>query len=234
MNQNHATANFQTVHMVVAICGAAFLAGCTVSEVPAAVSQMASASPAPSFDPQRVDAEQVTVMTVATPSPGPKRTDMGHPGPRNVDADVAYTNEFLSQAWDTTEATSLVEVSIGDCIFFDYDYTATTTALFTVDCSQPHEGEVLAIYRYHESEYPGQVALWGRAGQAFSDAVDSLREAGWITTGFSYQDLAPTEADWEAGGRTGLTILRHGDSNGLLEGSYLDAERFVTIDPANG
>jgi hypothetical protein len=231
MNQNHSSRNRRGLHMALTMSIAAFLVGCSVPQTSPKATHMET-SPAPSSNSPSVSADQVAVMTVATPAPGSR--GMVAPGPRDVDADEAYTNEFLSRAWDTTEPKSLADVYIGDCLFFDYDYTATTTALFTVDCSLPHEGEVLGIFRHHESEYPGQVALWRRAGQAFSDTADSLREAGWITGGFSYQELAPTEADWEAGERTGLTILRHGASNGLLEGSYLDSKHFKTIGTADG
>jgi hypothetical protein len=231
MHQNHSSRNSHYVHMALTMSIAAFLVGCSVPQTFPNATQVAP-SPALSSNSPSVSAGPVAAMTVATPAPGSKR--MVAPGPRDVDADEAYTNEFLSRAWDTTEPKSLADVNIGDCLFFDYDYTATTTVLFTVDCSLPHEGEVLGLFRHHESEYPGQGALWRRAGQAFSDTADSLREAGWITGGFSYQELAPTEADWEAGERTGLTILRHGDSNGLLEGSYLDSKHFKTIGKANG
>jgi hypothetical protein len=231
MNQNHSNRNRHGLHMALAMSIAAFLVGCSVPQTSPNATHVTT-SPAPSSNSPSVSADPVAVMTAATPAPG--STQMIAPGPRDVDADEAYTNEFLSRAWDTTEPKSLADVHIGDCLFFDHDYTATTTALFTVDCSLPHEGEVLGIFRHHESEYPGQGVLWGRARQAFSDTADSLREAGWITQGFSYQELAPTEADWEAGERTGLTILRHGDSNGLLEGSYLDSKHFKSIGTANG
>ncbi|WP_264668907.1 hypothetical protein [Arthrobacter sp. VKM Ac-2550] len=144
-----------------------------------------------------------------------------------AEADRLATEQFLANAWDSMDAKRLSDLSIGDCLYFDYDYMAKTTAIFTVDCSTPHEGEVMATYRNPDSEYPGQYNLGGSAGPVFGEVADAMREAGQLPTTTS-KHLNPTEADWEAGERTSVDLLRHNASSGLLERGYLDTDH-VTV-----
>ncbi|WP_139186726.1 hypothetical protein [Arthrobacter crystallopoietes] len=144
-----------------------------------------------------------------------------------AEADRLAMEQFLANAWDTMDAKRLSDLAIGDCLYFDYDYQAKTTAIFTVDCTTPHEGEVMATYRHPDSEYPGQYNLGGSVGPVFGEVADAMREAGqWPTT--TSKHLNPTEADWEAGERTSIDLLRHNASSGLLERGYLDTDH-VTV-----
>ena len=119
------------------------------------------------------------------------------------------------------EPKRLSDVSIGDCLYFDYDYQAKTTAIFTVECSTPHEGEVMAAYQHPDAAFPGQQRLREVAGPAFGNARDALREAGQLPTATG-QDLTPTEADWKDGVRTSVTMLHADASTGLLDRGYFD------------
>lgn len=138
-----------------------------------------------------------------------------------IDAERLAMERFLTQAWDTMEPKRLGDVSIGDCLYFDYDYQAKTTALFTVDFATPHEGEVMAIYRHPDSEYPGQGALDGIADPVVSETADVMRQAGQLPTN-ARRGLAPTEADWETGERTSISLLLGNNSFELLERGYFD------------
>jgi hypothetical protein len=142
-----------------------------------------------------------------------------------MDAERLAMEQFLADAWDTMEPKRLGDVSIGDCLFFDYDYQDGTTALFTVDCSTPHEGEVMAIYQHPDyDEYPGQGNLSKIAGPVLAGAADSMRQAGQMPTS-AHRDLIPTEGDWEAGQRTSISLLSGSNSLELLERSYFDPDR---------
>jgi len=94
-------------------------------------------------------------------------------------------------------------------------------------CSTPHEGDVLAIYRHPDSEYPGQQNLHRIAAPALGDAADVLRQASQLPTS-TRKDLIPTETDWQAGERTSITLLAANNSFELLDRGYFDPEQAET------
>jgi hypothetical protein len=220
------------VHALLAVAAVSLLAGCAASVSIPALSAATEASsgkaggktPTPSPQPTGPTA----TLTAVTPAPDVTSVPAA---PRltaeEAEADRLAMEQFLAHAWDTTDAKRLGDLSIGDCLYFDYDYMAKTTAIFTVDCSTPHEGEVMATYRHPDSEYPGQYNIGGSVGPVFGEVADAMREAGQLPTTTS-KHLNPTEADWEAGVRTSVDLLRHNASSGLLERGYLDTDH-VTV-----
>lgn len=69
--------------------------------------------------------------------------------------------------------------------------------------------------------YPGMRLLEA------SFAADLMREADQLPSR-ALKDLTPTRADWEAGERTSVTMLRDNSNYGLLERGYFDT-RHVTV-----
>lgn len=214
---------------VAALAAASLLTGCTgagAEQVEIATSAAAPASSAPA-----APAGPPATVIAVTPAPGasPIPSESSEPlepalSREDMDADRLAMEEFLDTAWDTMKPKRLGDVSLGDCLYFDYDYQDKTTALFTVDCSTPHEGEVMAIYQHPDSEYPGQGNLSKAAGPVLGDAADLMRQAGQLPTNVR-RDLMPTEADWKAGERTSLSLLAGSNSFELLERGYFDPDQ---------
>jgi hypothetical protein len=220
------------VHAVLAAAAVSLLAGCAASaSIPTSSAATGTSTgtaggktPTPSPQPTGPTA----TFTAVTPAPdvtsvptAPSLTA------EEAEADRLAMEQFIANAWDAMDAKRLSDLSIGDCLYFDYDYQVKTTAVFPVDCSSPHEGEVMATYRHPDSAYPGLHNLGGSAEAYFGAAADAMREAGQLPS-TTRRHLSPTEADWEAGERTSVDMLIHNSSFGLLERGYLDTDH-VTV-----
>lgn len=215
---------------VLAMAAASLLTGCTGTgsgqgeTSTAAPTTTASASATPTGPTATVTAVIPDAHASPMPSEQPELLDPAL-AVEKADADRLTIERFLATAWDTMEPMRLEDVSIGDCLFFDYDYQNGTTALFTVDCSTPHEGEVMAIYQHPEyDEYPGQGNLNRIVGPVLADTADTMRQAGQMPTS-AHRDLVPTEGDWESGQRTSISLLSGNSSLELLERSYFNPDR---------
>lgn len=211
---------------VVAVAAVSLLTGCTgvsIGQAESGTPAAAQASPAPAT-PSGPTATVIAVTPAPGASPIPSKPSVPAGSALSMeemdDARLAM-DRFLATAWDTMEPKRLGDVSIADCLYFDKDYRTKTTALFTVDCATPHEGEVMAIYQHPGSEYHGQGDLDGIAGPVFSEAADVMRQAGQLPTD-ARRDLMPTEADWETGERTSIGLLLGNNSFELLERGYFD------------
>jgi hypothetical protein len=97
-------------------------------------------------------------------------------------------------------SSTVLELDVGTC-FDDPESFEEVEDVPIVDCSVPHDNEVIANQDLTGSDYPGQDQVENRASQIcydnFADYVgiayeDSIYDIGW---------LFPTEESWEIGDR---------------------------------
>ena len=95
---------------------------------------------------------------------------------------------------------SVLELDVGTC-FDDPETFDEVDDVPVVDCSEPHDNEVISTQDLTGSDYPGTEQVENRASQIcyddFSDYVgnayeDSIYDIGW---------LFPTEESWAVGDR---------------------------------
>jgi len=93
------------------------------------------------------------------------------------------------------EGKSVYDLEVGDCIV-PPDATSEgieVTRVKTVDCSEPHDGEVTAIFDVELDEYPGYAAL-------FDMIIERCPER-------SSTAIYPTQETWKEGDREAVCIL---------------------------
>lgn len=88
-------------------------------------------------------------------------------------------------------------LQVGDCI--DSSETGEVDAVPVVPCTQPHEGEVFALFDLLPGDFPGDsevtdLAAAGCTGERFSDYVGTDYEVSRFEVSF----LQPTEQTWDA------------------------------------
>ena len=114
-------------------------------------------------------------------------------------------------------------LAVGTC-FDDSDQTQVSSVP-EVDCSEPHDNEVFAVFDYTASDtFPGSSAM--------NDAAQDLCVAEFEAyVGLSYQESAlevfpitPTEGSWESGDREIICALYNLDFS-KLTGSMQGAAR---------
>lgn len=109
----------------------------------------------------------------------------------------------------------VAEVGVGECVAEVPDSSRVST-LHTVDCAEPHRGEVVAVIALPDGDHPGRPVL-----------EDQLRQCGPALTDYApaaAQDrtvelfvLAPSEESWDRGHRAVTCIaITDGPRTGSL------------------
>ena len=123
-----------------------------------------------------------------------------------------------------SDEADVFELDVGDCFDQVQPGDGTVESVVSVDCDQPHDHEVYAVYDLDDDAWPGAEAVR-------DEAEDGCRLRFEIYVGVAYVDseLAaaafwPTEESWrEHGDREVVCFLS--DPEGPLTGSMQDAER---------
>jgi len=121
------------------------------------------------------------------------------------------------------------ELEVGDCIV-PPDATSEgteVTRVETVDCSQPHDGEVTAVFDVELDEYPGDAALFDMVIQRCPERSSTA--------------IYPTAETWKDGDREAVCILESlfdlsvGDCINYPDaGELTDIERIDCAEPHDG
>ena len=116
---------------------------------------------------------------------------------------------------------SVFTLQVGTC--FDHSDEAEVSSVPEVDCSEPHDNEVFAVFDYEASDtFPGSSAM--------NEAAQELCIAEFEAyVGLSYQESAlevfpitPTQRGWESGDREIICALYNIDLSkltGSMEGA---------------
>ena len=100
---------------------------------------------------------------------------------------------------------TVASIDVGDC------YTGKPTDLATVDCGEPHEGELFARIGAPDPEaaYPGADAIAEQAGtactQPFADYYGAANDVA-VANGIDFTPVTPTQAQWEDGDTTSYCV----------------------------
>lgn len=120
--------------------------------------------------------------------------------------------------------TDVLDLELGQCLT-DATGEGQVSSVEVVDCGRPHVGEVYALPRLPDGEYPGEQAVQERAqqlcgGQEFHSYVGVAYERSEIY----FSTLAPSSDTWSGGDREIVCILANQDSSPIT-GSLRGANR---------
>ena len=185
-----------------AVAGALLLAGCSGPGAAPSVGQTAEAMVSPtSADSLGSDVTASgngtaagDIRLAAPSSNRPTVAPLESESSDDSEAAVAYIDEYLAVQWSSgAKPSALDEGSVGDCVFFDWEYSSapTTTALFQVPCGELHEGEIFGTVTHAGGAFPGKTALHREAGPSCGDVLLEHLEARLIPNA-THQILSPT------------------------------------------
>jgi len=128
----------------------------------------------------------------------------------------AIVTVLVVNAEPTIRAT---EVEVGDCINAPPEDMARVTSLPEVECSQPHEGEVYAIVKVTDSDFPGQSVLETEYRNQCLPELESYAPAATTDPDISISILYPTQETWDQGDRDVVCIATTEDKRtGSIKG----------------
>lgn len=121
---------------------------------------------------------------------------------------TVLTMMMLAAACSSGNVTSL---EVGDC-FDDQESlvlgeVAEVSSVPIVDCSEPHDNEVFALYEAADGEFPGQDEMVdiGRAGCV--DRFDRFVGMAYLDSELDVFGITPTSEGWERGDRQVVCAL---------------------------
>lgn len=141
----------------------------------------------------------------------PDRDTGGITGSDVTDNDTDDTNGGNDGGGDDTDPTEVdvYSLQIGDCL---NDLSGTQFAtLPVVPCSEPHEGEVYALFDISGNQYPGQDAVLEEAQIGCVDALDRYAPSAATDSNVDIFYLYPTEGTWAAGDREVVCVTYYLD-----------------------
>jgi hypothetical protein len=113
-----------------------------------------------------------------------------------------------------SDATSVVDLEVGDCFDFptvDGDDVAEFETVDVVSCSEPHEAEVVFVGDLNpdgDTPYPDDIDLFALADRRCGTGVELPDE---LADRFGVVPIAPTQETWEgADGRFSCVALQYG------------------------
>ena len=104
-----------------------------------------------------------------------------------------------------TETTPLEELAAGDCIIEPEGLLVEEVD--RVDCAEPHNYEVFAIYRESGGPYPGDEGLFTLAEVECGTYFESYVGVPFSESDVWYTYFTPTEEGWEQGNRDVTCML---------------------------
>jgi len=116
---------------------------------------------------------------------------------------------------------SVFDFTVGDC-FDDPSESGEVSSVTTVDCAEPHDNEVYALFDYDGSdEYPGEETLSTAADDGCEGRFEAYVGTAYLDSEVYYTHLIPTEESWGTGDREVVCVLYiPGEKiEGSLEGS---------------
>jgi hypothetical protein len=117
---------------------------------------------------------------------------------------------------------SVFDLSVGDC-FDDPVSGSEVSSVDAVDCAEPHDNEVYALYDYDGDEYPGEEAMSAAADEGCEARFEDYVGIGYFESELYYTHLTPTQESWDEGDREVVCVLYEPEAK--LEGSMEGAAR---------
>ena len=122
--------------------------------------------------------------------------------------------------------TSVLSLEVGQCTTEPVTGEESVSSLPTVDCAEPHTGEIYALPQVPDGDFPGEAALQETAGQLCSG------QDFQTYVGKPYQEssiyltyLVPSSDTWDDGDREIVCILTADEAGSESTGSLRGANR---------
>ena len=115
---------------------------------------------------------------------------------------------------------SVTNLGVGDCFTESAisDNTAVTNVP-TVDCTQPHEYEVIGTHTHEGGDWPGAAAVEIAAYEACAAEFESYVGSLYATSSILLVPMNPTEEGWAGGDRESLCLAQTETRSSSVEGS---------------
>lgn len=123
------------------------------------------------------------------------------------------------------EEVSDLDVVPGDCIL-SLSYYQDNGVMQKVDCSTPHEIEVVAEATNDSADFPGEDVLEAESEEFCTEAVTPFFDQVGDSASVNYNYMWPTEGTWDYGDRK-YTCLMVAIDGATFTGSFLDGD--VTV-----
>jgi hypothetical protein len=117
---------------------------------------------------------------------------------------------------------SVFDLAVGDC-FDDPASGGEVSSVESVDCAEPHDNEVYAVYDYDGDEYPGEEAMTAAADEGCEARFEDYVGIGYFDSELYSTHLTPTQDSWDEGDREIVCVLY--EPGVKLEGSMEGAAR---------
>jgi hypothetical protein len=92
-----------------------------------------------------------------------------------------------------------------------------------VDCAEPHDNEVYALYEFDGDSYPGEDAMSASADEGCEARFEGYVGIAYLDSALYFTHLTPTQDSWDTGDREIVCVLY--ELNTKLEGSMEGAAR---------
>ncbi|MDO9398325.1 MAG: septum formation family protein [Herbiconiux sp.] len=118
--------------------------------------------------------------------------------------------------------TSVLELKVGDCLNDSQD-DGTVNDVPVVDCAEPHDSEVFAVFDAEATgdTMPGEDELTAQANNGCDAAFTEFIGVPYTDSAYSYASYTPTLSSWYEEGGQAITCVAFdpaGPTTGSLEG----------------
>ena len=130
------------------------------------------------------------------------------------------TNQPTSTPTVASARTYLIDLKLGQC--FNQPDVDTDVDVETLDCSQPHWGEVYYVVELTNATFPGEDAMSDTAKDACQNAFQDYIGSSYATSSLAFGGMYPTSGSW-AGGDRAIVCYAHNTDDSTLTRSVKDS-----------
>jgi hypothetical protein len=114
---------------------------------------------------------------------------------------------------------SATALQVGDCVN-DLKNSTNVLSLPGVPCTQPHEGEVFAVFDLPAGDYPGTAAVDEQVTKECTDRIEAYSPSAARDPGVGLFSVYPLEQNWNRGDRQVVCIATAatGTTTGSIKG----------------
>ncbi|MGC5615174.1 septum formation family protein [Georgenia sp. Z1491] len=131
-------------------------------------------------------------------------------------AAAALAVPFLAACGSTVQ-----QFEVGECLDLSDATGGTVSEIPTIDCEDPHTGEVYYVHTFADGDFPGESQVATELETACADEFEGYVGTDYASSQYMVQLLTPTTETWdEADDRDGICILSTSeDTTGSAQGS---------------
>lgn len=130
------------------------------------------------------------------------------------------TNQPTSTPTVASARTYLIDLKLGQC--FNQPDIDTDVDVETLDCSQPHWGEVYYVVELTNATFPGEDAISDTAKDACQNAFQGYIGSSYTTSSLAFGGMYPTSGSWASGDRA-IVCYAHNTDDSTLTRSVKDS-----------